>query len=381
MKKILTFVLCAVLFVPCIPAQLAVSGVLDTTLTALAGGGAGPDFAWGAEEFANIRFQADLREGGAFYGAVNFIAAAGSFAAAAAAADAPLFIAGDNYIFGIELERLYFRLNFNNTDIECGLMRLPFGYSQIWGPSDFLNPRTPLSFNARPRGVLGANISVYPVYSLKIMVFASAPKDPFKFDGSGIVSGLALDQNWNRVSLQGLYSFQSPISGSPNGLHRFGLSMKADIELNLVVDALYILNTHDPAYIEGLSASAGLNYSFFGSDLYIMLEYLYNGSASSTAFDPEKRTGFRNHHYLSGIVRYQIGGYSGLTLNTVLCIDDLSLRPALAFDYEVFQGFSINATAYVSLDKKTFSGGDAGELGPTQSGVTAGFNATAKFRF
>ena len=135
---------------------LTVSGILDSRLLMSAGAADGPAFSYGLEEYANIRIQAKLKDKAAFYGAVNLIAAAGTMALPALAQG---LAAGENYVAGFELERLYFRLNGDTLDFDGGLLRLPFGYGQVWGPSDFLNPKNPLLPDARPRAVLGGGLS------------------------------------------------------------------------------------------------------------------------------------------------------------------------------------------------------------------------------
>ena len=134
---------------------------------------------------------------------------------------------GRNFAAGLELERLYFRINGDHIDTEAGLLRINFGYGQVWGSSDFLNPRNPLFPNARPRGVLGMDMSFYPADSLKLMAFAAAPKEPLEADGGGILPGLSVDQHWDRASVQVLYAYETPGTDLEWGIHCFGLSVKA----------------------------------------------------------------------------------------------------------------------------------------------------------
>jgi len=373
------------------------SGVFDSTVNYTAGAGEGPDHSWGIEEYANLRLRVRTGERAIFNAAFNLIAMSGNFLESAALlgslnnsfgfASTPISY-GQNFAAALELERLFFRINGEYIDTEAGLLRMNFGYGQVWGSSDFLNPRNPLFPNARPRGVLGTNFSFYPVDSLKLMVFAAAPGDPLESGGGGFLPGLSLDQHWDRASIQTLYAYETPLAGSQWGIHRFGLSLKADLELGFVADALYTFNPAKTGSIEGLSAGAGFDYSFLDGYLYILFEYLFNGSSSATAFGSGGY--FVNHHFLSGTALYRFNDFSSLSFSTVFCFDDLSFSPSVTLDYEVFQGFSLNLSVRVPLDQYTFSGGKAGELGPIppqpdgspgEAGARVIVNAGAKLRF
>ena len=347
------------------------SGVFDSTVNYTAGAGDAPANSWGIEEYANLRLQIKTGDKATFYSALNLIAQSGNYAEAAADLGAfnsrpglgqsPM-VYGQNYIAGLELERLYFRINGDYFDTEAGLLRMNFGYDQVWGPSDFLNPRNPLLPNARPRGVLGTDFSFYPTDSFKFMLFAAAPKDPLEAEGGGFLPGFSLDQHWDRASLQVLYAFQTPLAASEWGVHRFGLSVKADLVLGFVLDALYTLNPAETGGIEGLSAGTGFDYSFLNGDFYVLFEYLFNGSSSVSAW----KTGgdWGNHHYFYGTILYRIYDYCSLTVSALFCADDLSFQPFVTLNYEVSQAFSLNITAHLPLDRKVLSGGRAGELGP-----------------
>ena len=374
------------------------SGLFDSTVNFTAGDRDASSPSWGIEEYANLRLRLRTGEKASFYAAFNLIALSGNFLEAAELMgtinDHPPFgstplIYGRNFAAALELERLYFRINGDYIDAEAGLLRINFGYGQVWGSSDFLNPRNPLFPNARPRGVLGMDASFYPLDSLKLMGFAAAPKDPLKSGGGGFLGGFSMDQHWDRASIQALYCYETPLadsplahsSDSPWGIHRLGLSVKADVELGLVADALYTINPHKPGGINGLSAGAGFDYSFLGGNLYILFEYLFNGFSSITAFNaqcPEDGL-WQNHHYLYGTALYRFNDYCSLALSNVICFDDMSLSPFATFNYEFFQGFSLNLTARFCLDQKDFGGARAGELGP--DGARLIIDAGAKLRF
>jgi hypothetical protein len=369
-------------------AEPELSGVADTTVNYTAKAGDALENSLGIEEYANLRLRVRVGEKAIFYSAFNLTALTGNYLENAALlgslyqtpyfASTP-FVYGQNYAAGMELERLYFRINGDYIDAEAGLLRMNFGYDQVWGSSDFLNPRNPLFPNARPRGVLGVNASFYPMDSLKLMGFVAAPKNPLETKGGGEVHGLSMDQHWDRASLQALYAFQNPDDVFRQGIHRFGLSVKADLELGLVLDALYSLNPAKNDGIDGLSAGVGFDYSFLGGDLFLLFEYLYCGKTSVSALG--YGGGWQKNNYLYGTALYRFNDFCTFALSMVTCFDDLSFSPFATLNYELFQGFSFSLNLRVPLDRKAFGGSEAGELGPSQTGARFVLDAGIRLRF
>jgi hypothetical protein len=375
--------------------NFSVSGILDSSVNMRSGAGEAPAFSYGVEEYANIRARVKIRDQAAVYGAVNFIAAAGNYAREASewglyrngernGLSPSSYAEGENYISGIELERLYFSLNGSRLDFDGGLLRLPFGYGQVWGPSDFLNPRNPLRPDARPRAVLGAGLSWYPYDSVKLLFFGAAPKAPLPETGAGGLGGISLDRHGDKASVQLLYAFQSPQEGAGRGLHRTGLSLKADLVLGLVADMLYTCNPEAETGIEGLSASAGFDYSFPGGRFYLLAEYLYRGSASAApAEDPADLS---NGNCLYASLRYRISDYTSASAALIAGCDDASFTPVFSAEHELFQGLSLSLSARFPIDRSLFQDeGGRGEFGPVPPGQDGGsrfrFDARARLRF
>jgi hypothetical protein len=361
-----------------LPAQgIDVSGVLDSTINGTVGAG-GADNSWGVEEYANLRLRAGVGEKAVFNAAFNLAALAGNFAETAAGLGSPNTSQGRyNYAAAIELERLYFRVNGEYVDAEAGLMRLAFGYGQVWGSSDFLNPRNPLFPNARPRGVLGASFAFYPADSLKLTAFGAAPKNPLESGGGGIIPGFSVDRHWDRASLQVLYAFETPGAKAEDGLHRFGLSLKADLELGFAADALYTLDPSEPGGIGGLSTGAGFDYSFLDGKLYVLAEYLFNGSSSSTALN----AGLTRRNYLYGTILWRFNDYTSLSISDLACLDDGSFSLIPALEHELFQGMTLSLNARIPLDRESLSGGAMGEFGPRTTGSRGDLSLKASLRF
>jgi len=349
-------------------AQITVSGLLDSSVSLLAGAADSPPFSYGFEEYANLRFQSRIRDRAVIYGAVNLLAAAGDYAANAAlmsmaSNNSPIstsaFTAGENFIAAIELERLYFKLKFETVDLDGGLFRLPFGYGQVWGPSDFLNPKSPLKPDARPRAILGAVLSWYPTEEIKLLTFYSAPHQPFSAEGKGSFLGLSFDKHWNNASIQTLYSFETPNTGSNKGIHRAGFSVKADIKAGFVIDMLYSYNSEDETGIDGLSFSFGADYSFFDGRMIVIAEYLYSGDTSSTSQN------FSNNNYLYTGLTWRFNDYTNINAAVITGFEDISFTPVITLNYDLFQGAELTVTAQAPMDRDLFSGnGRRGELGP-----------------
>jgi hypothetical protein len=375
--------------------DLRFSGILDTQLAVGASSSDPAEFLWGLEEAANLRFQSRVGDAARFYGAVNLIAAAGSFALFAPLPDHALpgtapastpFVSGENYLAALELERLYVRVSGDYLGLDLGLMRLALGYGQVWGPSDFLNPKNPLMPNARPRAILGSAFSAFPRDNIKLQVFGAAPKNPFNANGEGLIFGLTGENHWDRLSAQLLCAYETPqknyAAGGEYGIHRWGLSFKAEAGVGLVGDVLFTWDPSAGIGLDGLSAAAGFDYSFLGGDCYVLAEWLFNGEASSTSARSNPLTGLGNRNYLYATFRYGLNDFAAISAGGLASLDDISFMPVAAFEYELFQGMNLTLTAQVPLDRDLFSGsGDQGELGPAKSGSRLNVTTLLRLRF
>jgi hypothetical protein len=353
---------------------MSVSGVFESSVSANVGAGDTLLFSYGVEEYANIRMQSKIGENAVFFGAVNLIAAAGDYALMASVTGVDIDV-GENYAALIELERLYFRLKSETVNFDAGLMRLPFGYSQVWGPSDFLNPKNPLKPDARPRAILGGGLSWYPVDDFKLQGFAAAGRDPLARN-SGI-AGISADRHWDWASVQLLYSLerldQFPSTDLNPWTHRAGLSVKADLELGFVMDMLYVYNREIEDRVDGLSLSAGFDYSLLGANLIILAEYLYSGAASSTSV--AGGGSFVNRNYLYTGFTWRFSDYTNAGLALIAGIDDVSFIPLATFNHDLFQAVTLTVMAQIPVDRDLlFNDGNHGELGPLPPGVSRGSN-------
>ncbi len=376
--------LACIISMPSFAQGLKFSGYLDSKLAMAAGAGETPGFSYGVEEYANLRMQANIGTMATFYGALNLIAVSGNIAQAANSAArareaANVFLStnamvyGENFAAALELERLYVRINTEIMDLDTGLMRMNFGYGQVWAPSDFLNPRNPLFPDARPWAVLGTDANFYPMDNLKLQAYAVAPGDPFSSDGGGSIFGVAGDYHWRKASIQLLYAYETPSNDLPWGVHRPGISLKADLVLGWVADILYTYDSENAVGIKGLSASGGFDYSFYDGKFYVLAEYLYNGESSVTSQQ------FSETHYLYGMIMYYFTDYTNASLACVAGLSDASFSPSVSFSHDLSQGVNISATAWLPLDGSMFSSnGKKGELGPERTG--SAFLTTIKLR-
>jgi hypothetical protein len=352
-------------------AEPVISGYLDSTAAMGAGAGDTDDFTYGLEEYANIRLQAKVRDMATFYGSFNFIAASGTYARAGGLVPGA-FVSGDNYSAALELERLYFKVAGEKLDLQAGLMRIAFGYGMVFGPMDFLNPRNPLLPDARPRALLGGDLAYFPTGSVKLQGFTRAPRNPLTPDGAGTLAGFAGEYHGDRVSVQGLYAFESP------RLSRFGLSLKGDLVAGFAADMLYTYDPGAKAAKDGLAASIGADYSLLDGKLYILAEYLYSGDSTSRL---SQTAGFSHNHYLFAQGLYRYSDYTNVTLGCMAALEDVSFTPVLGAEHELFQGFTLSLSCQIPLDRSRWGGG-AGEFGPVPPGQRAGsrFNGTIRAR-
>jgi len=320
---------------------LTVSGILDSSVSLRLDDS--PALNLGIEEYANLRFQSKIKDRASVYGAVNLTASAGDYAAAASAAmlaasgsQFNAYAGGENYFAAIELERLYFRLNFEAADFDGGLMRLPFGYGLVWGPTDFLNPKNPLIPDARPRAVLGAGLSYYPSDELKLLAFYAAPRNVFSGEGKGSRIGVSFDRHSEKTSIQALYSFETPDDNSDSGIHRAGFSLKADLQAGIVIETLYTYNHSAETRLDGLSFSVGADYSLLDGNLIMLAEYLYNGETSSTALGYGGT--LPDRHYLYTSLTWRFNDYTNINAALVSGFDKVSFTPVVTLNHDLFQG-------------------------------------------
>jgi hypothetical protein len=190
-----------------------------------------------------------------------------------------------------------------------------------------------------------------------------------------------MDQHWDKASLQVLYAFESPKDGSKNGIHRAGVSVKADVEVGLVMDALYTYNHEAGTELDGLSLSLGADYSFFDGNLIVLAEYLYNGETSATSV--YGGGSFSNEHYLYTGITWRFNDYTNIGAALISCFDDVSFTPLITLNHDLFQGATLIVTAQIPLDRDLFSSdGNRGELGPIPPGYNMGryFDFSAKIR-
>ncbi|MDR1788384.1 MAG: hypothetical protein LBR16_08065 [Treponema sp.] len=382
--------------VPALAAQgFEVSGVLDTTVSLSAGAGAGRGFSLGVEEWANVRFSAGAGSAAECCGAVNLAAlsgasleAAAALQAAAEASGAPLpamlLAAGDYYGAALEIERLFLRLSGEAASADLGLIRAAFGTGLVWNPLDFLNPKNPLMPDARPRSVLGCTAAFYLPGDAQAGLLAIAPRDPLSAGGRGFLGGLSAKARFARGGVEALYGYETPQGDFPRGLHRAGLSLRADALVEICADALYTWDPSREARLDGLSAALGVDYSFLGGYLYVLASYLYNGAASVTAKAQQPLTGLGSRHYLYASGLYRFDDYTSAALAAIVCVDDASFMPLLSASCEVFQGFTLSLQAQAPLDEATLSGsGKRGEFGPLPPGQESGtyFSCRIKARY
>jgi hypothetical protein len=234
--------------------------------------------------------------------------------------------------------------------------------------------------DARPRAILGAALSFYPNDEIKLLGFVTAPRNLFYEAKKGWLTGISADWHFNMASVQALYSFETPDTGSNNRIHRAGFSLKADIVAGFVIDTLYTYNHEAGTGMDGLSFSAGVDYSFFGGNLLVLAEYLYNGEASSTS----RKSGgsFLNNNYLYIGATWRFTDYTNMTASLIFGFDDISFMPVISLSHDLFQGAVLTFTAQIPVDRDLlFGDGNHGELGHMQLRSYFNFNTKLRLRF
>ena len=162
------------------------------------------------------------------------------------------------------------------ADTDAGLMRIAFGYSPAFRPTDILNPPNPLYPNARPRGALGVTVAAYPSDDAKLrgLLAFRAPSafgDVSAGAGSGApgpetapvrpLAGLSADWNGRRISAQPLYLVRLPESAGTVPDQYAGISLKLEAGAGWCLDALWTNEDRNAPLAESLKASVSADWS------------------------------------------------------------------------------------------------------------------------
>ncbi|HRX16945.1 MAG TPA: hypothetical protein P5123_11585 [Spirochaetota bacterium] len=368
--------------------QPVISGISESSVKA--GDTCYTGYTWMAEQFANIRMQADLNDKGAIHAAVN----------AGVSSDKE-----KKTTTNIEIERLYMSIYGEKSDISTGFMRIPFGYGQAFKPSDFINPQNPLYPEARLKGVLGASAQFYHIQDFKIQLFAADRSDSAHYmeERSILAGGPSLDYHNSLFSIQTLYAIQQPIDRSSNSpVHFAGLSLKFDATAGFAIDTLYAHDGEDSGEPDGLKAAFGVDYSLLKGKLYLLMQYFYNGTSSLKSSDkldklygsddwyklpPYDRipvNGFHEYyrrHYLLLNGVYNLSDYTSISAIIVANIEDYSLIPSIRIEHQPFQGLTLGLTFRKPIDPYIINDGSKGELGPHHTGYKNQLLIDASMRF
>jgi hypothetical protein len=378
------------------------------------------DFGYGWQNFTSIRLRSAVNDLLSFYISVNLNAVSGVYT--------ELFSAP----FIADLERLYFKAHGDWIDVEAGLIRIARGYGYVFSPLDFLNTRDVLNSldpTGRPPGKWGIHATIYPQDMWKIELFGLAPDNPTESKGWGSTFGAATNFSLGKINFDILYalllpeveygSIPAPIE-YPNDdfTQSAGFALKADIEIGFYVEALYrfehrmfILDSYFGKVFhgyEGLEAAVGADYTFRGTDIYVLCEYLFYGPGYADWSDPsldsiytsgnwddltpEARMGmldpakkplaFNRHDYLFLLAKQTPSDDLSYGVSALAGLDDLSALLTAFLEYEIVQGLTIRTSFLLPIDKRMFdSSAEAGEWGSTNLGFHALVRIGAKVKF
>lgn len=279
-------------------------------------------FAWGWEEYANLRMKTKVGDFLTLYLSFNIFMFSGTYtdvykiqyiqqaASMKQQEDAPDFESRayfyqipfyykSSYIGAFELDRFYLDIGNDYFAFQAGLMRIARGFGYIFSPTDLFNPRHPVNPQARQEGRLALRSQWYPADFLRLELFSIAPDNPVEQSAWGMKHGFAANFYLGKVNFETLYTFLLPemdylqdqaelgfASYTNNDFaHIAGFSLKADIEAGLFVDMIYRFEHrwfkkgyYGRRYYgyEGLEAALGIDYTIKGK-VYLLAEYLFYG--------------------------------------------------------------------------------------------------------
>ncbi|AEJ20350.1 hypothetical protein [Gracilinema caldarium] len=374
---------------------------------------------FGIEQYANLRMKAPVGDRGIFISSVNLYIQSGS------SNEVNENNTDSFYSSTIDVDRLYYQIKGDSFATDMGILRLSFGFGQLFRPTDFLihpNPRNP---DARPRGILGLVCNWYPMDTLKMSFFGTGPYDTTETNGRTSLAGIVSEHHGNHWSVQGLYAIQAGRPAMKVGsvtlrdatnepLHRFGSSIKYDGPVSIVFDALYTLDMHwlhtqtyytrDWIWYRGLEAAIGLDFSINDGMFIITSQYWYNGGSALVSQDsidmlytkdwintvPEQRSfnvnlplgDLNRMHYfiVNGI--YKIDDYTMLGSNALIALEDGSFLCSFNIDHTLFQGTTVSLVNKIPVDMTMlYPSGWYGELGPAHVGYWVEMTLKLVMRF
>ncbi|MCA1950951.1 MAG: hypothetical protein LDL24_10280 [Treponema sp.] len=370
----------------------------------------GPENHFGLEQYANLRLKASIGDYGALVASLNLFTYSGAWAQNALAMNPEK---EEFYTGTIDIDRLYYQIRGDQLATDIGILRISFGYGQIFRPTDFLINPNPLNPDARPRGILGVGFSWYPSDTMKAYVFGTGPQDVSETWGRTALAGIASDVHGPFWSIQSLYAFQAgkpafmlgPLQlheSTSDPVHRFGTSIKYDGPIACILEALYTFDTEwnrtgkyynqEWRWYQGLELAAGVDFSLFDGRFISTGQYRYNGGSALKNGDrvdalysgtwatiaPDKGRPFKlnipirelNHqHYMAFAAIWKIDDYTIMNMHSLVALEDASFLTTLGFEYTLFQGCGFHVSGQMPLDMNTFdSNAWYGELGPAHLG-------------
>ncbi len=371
------------------------SGVAKSTVGVLADSSESWNVA--AEQYANFRITAPVGEIGSFYTAFNVLAVS--------TPETGLITEG-------EIERLYTAFRFDATDVNLGLMRIPFGYGMGIRPTDIINPQNPLFPDARLRGVLAGLITWYPGDDLQVQGFAVQKSNKY-FEGQSIsfsgesLFGFSVDHHNPIFSVQGLALTKIPGEQPDDYLLHFGCSFKIDVFVGFAFDAL-ITTDGKTGFAEGrenaaIAAALSCDYSLLSGKLFLLAQYYYTSAGMLSSTDSisdyleagygvgsgelsiqslqSGGTSLLRRQYGFFTVLYNHSDYARLQLSVLASLCDASAFPTIRHEFEPVQAVTLISIVAIPLDMTVLGGTEKGEFGPDVVGLHAAASFSVEYRF
>lgn len=227
----------------------------------------------------------------------------------------------DDYI--LDLMRLSANIYVSDTvSVEVGRQSMLTGYGYGWNPTDFANPRKdPADPDAELRGVDGVSLRVYPNETMSLKFYGILPD----IDGTNGIAyeelkagtemslylpgvEFVLSGFWDYDGTEGSDAY-TPSIGLAAMVDLWGAGVYTETALrkgsrNLFPDGSTVGERKDDWLFSGL---LGVEYTF-SSELYVVLEYFYNGEG----YDKSERTDFEVQLSLGAdLLSYYSPGYFG----------------------------------------------------------------------
>lgn len=260
----------------------------------------------------------------------------------------------------VKLDRAYFQLSREKTQLIVGMQRISLGKSFVWSPFDVFNRVNMLEPQEEKRGVNAVKFTYYPSNLSRIMLIAS-PSETLSESRLGFIT----DFNYKNTD------FQLGIIHDFDGFRKryiAGFNLKGEIEVGYWIETAFISQEN---YLPGILAQLeedkkwytnfilGIDYTFdIGNGLYVMTEYFNDNSGATDPADYNylllftRRKPMLARDYLLFMAQYNLSMISSLSLSGIRNMVDDGMILIPGYNYEIMQDVSLMAGMYIFLGQE-----------------------------